>query len=349
MPKSSQKLAVSKTLSSKSYQHLLTLLRKEIERGQKRINTYIDFEKVRTNWNVGRHIYVHLLDGGGRAPDGLYDRLSEDLNTSIRHIQDTVQFYRLYPKLPQLDLSWTHYTFLMRFRDDAERMKLQERILKEKISVRQLKIMFSRPNAGPAVDAHGNPLKFQRGTLYGYRIMKVNTIQDQESFMTLDCGFDISLYQVLKPGIRYRSGNICTSRKDGETYTVAISDKLVSADIYTYQALIERFIDGDTLLVNVDVGFGIWTRQKLRLRGINCGELGTAAGNRAKKFVEDTLKDCPFVVIKTYKSDKYDRYLVDIFYLPKETDPAKVAARGKYLNQELIDNRLATLWQAARS
>lgn len=70
-------------------------------------------------------------------------------------------------------------------------------------------------------------------------------------------------------------------------------------------------------------------------------------------------------IIKTHKDDKYGRYLVDVFYVPpsnkmadaprspkgeagvtSETwDPVKVAAEGKYLNQELLNERLAVIWK----
>ena len=36
--------------------------------------------------------------------------------------------------------------------------------------------------------------------------------------------------------------------------------------LFTYQAYVERVVDGGTLLVQVDLGFGLWTRQYLRQR-----------------------------------------------------------------------------------
>ena len=58
------------------------------------------------------------------------------------------------------------------------------------------------------------------------------------------------------------------------------------------------------------------------------------------------LAKCPCLVIKTYGSDKYDRYLVDVFLLPGATDPYEVAAKGKLLNQMLIDAGFAELYQS---
>ena len=110
---------------------------------------------------------------------------------------------------------------------------------------------------------------------------------------------------------------------------------------YTYKAYVERIIDGDTLWSKIDCGFETLTRQKLRLCGIDCPELNTQAGQKAKRFVENALKNCKFIVVQTYKSDKYDRYLANIFFLEGEDDANVVVKEGKLLNQELLDNRLA--------
>ena len=54
------------------------------------------------------------------------------------------------------------------------------------------------------------------------------------------------------------------------------------------------------------------------------------AGKRAKAFVEKALKGVEYIIVRSSKSDKYDRYL-DIFYGKEEM----------FLNQELLDNNLA--------
>ena len=85
--------------------------------------------------------------------------------------------------------------------------------------------------------------------------------------------------------------------------------------------------------------------------------MDTDEGQRAKRFVEARLKDCDFIIVKTYKdrSDKFDRYLADIFYVAKgdaraggpieQSDPSLVAREGKFLNQELLDERLAVKYE----
>lgn len=87
--------------------------------------------------------------------------------------------------------------------------------------------------------------------------------------------------------------------------------------------------------------------------------------------MEARLKECEFIIVKTYKdrSDKFDRYLADIFYAPQlpqngeaastprdpkgragvtsmASDPSFVAREGKFLNQELLDERLAVKYES---
>ncbi len=93
-------------------------------------------------------------------------------------------------------------------------------------------------------------------------------------------------------------------------------------------------IDGDTVVLYVDLGFKTYSRQKLRLRGIDTPELPTAEGIKAKTFVEEILKKTKMITIKTYRKDKYDRYLADIF----------VGSKEMFLNQKLLDEKLAVAY-----
>lgn len=84
----------------------------------------------------------------------------------------------------------------------------------------------------------------------------------------------------------------------------------------------------------VDLGFRTYSRQKLRLRGIDTPELPPTEGVKAKAFVEEILKRSKIITIKTYRKDKYDRYLADIFVGSKEI----------FLNQKLLDEKLAAAY-----
>ena len=47
--------------------------------------------------------------------------------------------------------------------------------------------------------------------------------------------------------------------------------------MYEYKALINRVIDGDTVDVDIDLGFGIWMKdERIRVMGIDTPELRTS-------------------------------------------------------------------------
>ncbi|MCZ8346150.1 MAG: thermonuclease family protein [Leptospiraceae bacterium] len=112
-------------------------------------------------------------------------------------------------------------------------------------------------------------------------------------------------------------------------------------ELYTYKAYLERVVDGDTLLVHIDLGFGIFIQQRLRLRGLDTSEIDSNDGQKAKKFVESELKNTDFLILKTHGSDIYDRYLVDVFYLKDEWKAERVIEHGNFLNNRLVQEGLA--------
>ena len=141
--------------------------------------------------------------------------------------------------------------------------------------------------------------------------------------------------------LKLKVGSVIESRRKGSSYYFESVSSL--KEMYTYKAYLERVIDGDTLLVNIDLGFSVFIEQRLRLRGLDAPELGTSKGNATKKFLESRLKDCDFLIIKTHGSDKYDRYLVDVFYLKGEDNEDKVLREGTFLNNELLESKMALL------
>jgi endonuclease YncB( thermonuclease family) len=120
---------------------------------------------------------------------------------------------------------------------------------------------------------------------------------------------------------------------------------LIAPAEYTYVATVEKVIDGDTVWVVIDCGFDTVVREKIRLRGIDAPEVTTVTGRKAKAFVQRRLKQGATIVIRTLKSDKYDRYLADVFYIIGEYRPKVIAESGRFLNQELLDERLASIWR----
>jgi endonuclease YncB( thermonuclease family) len=116
--------------------------------------------------------------------------------------------------------------------------------------------------------------------------------------------------------------------------------------MFQYRAKVERIVDGDTLWIDVDLGFFLRQKMNLRLWRVNTPEIRgveRAEGLRAKQYVIDMLPPGSIVVVKTYKIEKYGRFLADVYYLPGCQDGDEILAKGIHLNQELLDKGLATI------
>lgn len=86
---------------------------------------------------------------------------------------------------------------------------------------------------------------------------------------------------------------------------------------YCYFAKLVRVVDGDTADVTIDLGFHIWIKQRVRIRGVDTPEMHgatKAAGEAAKSFTEDWFATMLEFQIRTYldKTDSFGRVLADI-------------------------------------
>ena len=82
---------------------------------------------------------------------------------------------------------------------------------------------------------------------------------------------------------------------------------------------IHKIIDGDTIDVEISLGFGITLSQRVRLKGINTPETKTkdlkekAEGLLAKEWLEKELSKPGEWIIETTKDDKYGRILGTLY------------------------------------
>jgi len=86
--------------------------------------------------------------------------------------------------------------------------------------------------------------------------------------------------------------------------------------MYEYNCKIVRVIDGDSILVDIDLGFGTWRcGESIRLFGVDCPECRSrdpkekAAGLAAKEFVKGLLHDGGTYTLATKEKGKFGRYL----------------------------------------
>jgi len=90
--------------------------------------------------------------------------------------------------------------------------------------------------------------------------------------------------------------------------------------MYQYNAKIVRWVDGDTVIVDIDLGFYVTRQERIRLARINAPELNStvpyqvrkakSARAKAKKFAPEGSE----VILSTSKNDidRYSRYIGEI-------------------------------------
>lgn len=94
---------------------------------------------------------------------------------------------------------------------------------------------------------------------------------------------------------------------------------------YVYFAEILRVVDGDTIDVMIDKGFGDYSKERLRLARIDAWEPKgdeREKGKAATAFVKELLPVGDTVIIKTEKnelfSDSFGRYLMEVYLMSGE-------------------------------
>lgn len=313
--------------------------------------------QVQFAWETGRRIVEEEQDGQMRAAYGsaLIPKLSEVLSEkfgpgfSERTLQKMRHFYTHHSIPPtSAKLGWSDYVELMPVKDGKMRKRLEHRILKEGLKsyeirqeVRRLRLeKQEEPEASsstPVSPKIVTPLKYPTGLKLNTFLLSSLKVKLKDGDFLIDCGFFVS-WPVTKAALK----------------TINVTDGMS----YTYAATVDRVVDGDTLLVLIEVGFGIIVHDRLRLRGINCPEVSTPEGIKAKRFVEKLLPAGSTIVLQSHKcrTDIYGRFVADVLFIrtpgrqgAKATvfeNAAAIIKDGTYLNQLLLDEGLAVIYRS---
>lgn len=307
-------------------------------------------QTVSVMWRLGKSTHEHLLKNKDKAGYGkaFFENFAKDIDRDVTGVQRSVRFYLTYPSIPATwqELSWSQYRQLITIKDPNQRKLLEEQFVKKGFDARKSQAFLNFKKAQLAVKEDPQKpitqLAFTRGKLFIYKVIEVVDAESQETTRRLDLGFKVG--RPIKED--FNKDDFVGVESPNEECALAQANVLAD-EIFTYKARVLKVIDGDTITVDMDTGLNEFIGQKLRLRGIDCPEMNTEEGIRAKRFVESRLKDCLFIIVKTHKdrSDMWDRYLADVFYAKGQSDPEKVAAEGTYLNQELLDKGLARVFE----
>lgn len=309
-----------------AYTVLVRRVRETIHLGRRRAEDAVEREKVRTSWEIGKLIHEHILLHKERANYGeqVLKRLSNDLGMSYTEIRYMVEFARTYPiRRPAGELSWGHYQALLRINDDEKRKTMAEEAAEKKWTRQTLRREIGKLKAQDSKAISEFPdegsLAPIKGTLGTYRIIRQET-GPWKGRLVIDLGF--SNNHRPSGDFDFRENEIIRVSNSKLVRVKEATEK----DLFTYRAFLDEITDGDTLWVVIDLGFGFTTKQHLRLRGIDAPEITSKDGAQAKGFVENELKNVSQIIITSTKSDKYDRYLADVYYLPARN--VKIPAGG---------------------
>ena len=340
----------SSGISANKYNTILSDISKIYEQSLEEGNEDWNKAVLSSNWKIGQRIIEVTQGKKARANYGeqVLKQLSKDLTRryakgfSERNLEYIRKFYQYYKSGKfHSELSWSDYVCLLLIENETARLSLEKKAIQKKLSSRDLLTLVKqelartkgKSKSDNQAESTTNTLARPTLQLYTYRIVRKYKDDTTTSLPHLDLGFSILLEE--KENLsKFKIGSIIESTKDNKTYSFKLNSNV--KELFTYKAYLERVIDGDTLLVNIDLGFSVSIEQRLRLRGLDAPELSTKKGISSKKFVESCLKDCRFLILKTHGKDKYDRYLVDVFYLKNESNEEKVIKDGLFLNNELL-------------
>lgn len=100
--------------------------------------------------------------------------------------------------------------------------------------------------------------------------------------------------------------------------------------MYDYKAKIIKVVDGDTIWADIDLGFDITVRRKIRLAGIDAPELSTQEGKECSAYLKEVLPpDKDIVLISKKTLDKYGRFVAVIYTDAYRNINAEMVATGR--------------------
>ena len=109
--------------------------------------------------------------------------------------------------------------------------------------------------------------------------------------------------------------------------------------MYHYKAKLHSVYDGDTIRLDIDLGFGVWlNKQTIRLAGIDAPEIRGAEredGLKAKEALSEMLQKAESISLRTFrdKKGKYGRW-VGVIY-----------ANYLNINEWMVENKYAKTYE----
>ncbi len=115
--------------------------------------------------------------------------------------------------------------------------------------------------------------------------------------------------------------------------------------MFQYEAKIVSVVDGDTMILDLDLGFKIHIVETVRLARINTPEIvnygASGIDDPARRFVMERCPPGSVCVASISRREKYGRWLADILFRPGESERDRILQDPRMLNDELVTAGLA--------
>ena len=120
-------------------------------------------------------------------------------------------------------------------------------------------------------------------------------------------------------------------------------------NMYRYKVNVTRVVDGDTVDVDIDLGFGmIYKKRRVRMKGIDTPESRTRDleekyfGKLSKAFLKKSLEEADSIELLSYDKGKFGRILGTLYAIHNEGHPQYEVSID--VNNLMIEENYAVLY-----
>jgi micrococcal nuclease len=122
--------------------------------------------------------------------------------------------------------------------------------------------------------------------------------------------------------------------------------------MFQYEARVIKILDGDTLKLQLDLGFYTHTIQTVRLAGVNTPETVKyrpgGIFDPAMAYVQERVPIGALCIAEITRQEKYGRWLARILYKPGAKDRLEILRDPRVLNDELVRAGLAVNYSGGK-
>jgi len=84
--------------------------------------------------------------------------------------------------------------------------------------------------------------------------------------------------------------------------------------VYIYRATLHRVIDGDTCVLDIDLGFYVFVGIHIRVRDLRCPEMRTPEGKVAAEKARQILSAATQLIVQSYHDQRsFERWVADLW------------------------------------